>query len=72
MIDTARVSGQSDAEQEDFDIPDGNHIKANNENNYLPHAGEGPRLRTSKKKQKIGIIYCSVLLNTHINKKHGY
>ncbi|KAB5567377.1 hypothetical protein PHYPO_G00232070 [Pangasianodon hypophthalmus] len=51
--DTAGVSGQSDAEREDLDTTDGKCIKGKNENNEVPHAGEGPRLRRSNKKQKI-------------------
>lgn len=57
LINAAGVSGQSDAECEDPDTSDGKCIKGKNESNDdLPHALEGPRLRTSNKKQKIGIM----------------
>ncbi|KAF4072352.1 hypothetical protein AMELA_G00262150 [Ameiurus melas] len=52
--DTAGVRGQSDAEREVCDKLDGKCIKGKNENNEVPHAAEGPRLRRSNEKQKIG------------------
>lgn len=64
LIAAAGVSGQSDAEREDPDTLDGKCIKGKNKNknNELPQAGEGPRLRTSNKKQGKGIIYLQCIV----------
>ncbi|KAI5610155.1 lamina-associated polypeptide 1B isoform X4 [Silurus asotus] len=52
MIDTSGVSGQSDAEEDDDDALDLKRIQDKNENQEFPNAGDGPRLRTSNKKEK--------------------
>ncbi|XP_046727334.1 torsin-1A-interacting protein 2 isoform X2 [Silurus meridionalis] len=53
--DTFGVSSQSDAEQEDDETLDLKHIQDKNENQEVPYAGDGPRLRTSNKKEKTGL-----------------
>lgn len=59
LIDTAEANAQSDAERKACDTSEGKCIKVKNENNDVQPAGDGPRQRTSNKKQNLG----SLLLN---------